>query len=132
MTTCECDFDCVGDPPHYVRSNPSTLCLEHDMCQVCDEAKAILIVDGDKCCKACALEEITVCPNCGWEVAFERHYAITHDRQCGSWEDEWLVCNHCHKRTDEEEVQRVNEARRKEIAERLARFDEAHCALARK
>ena len=44
---CECDGDLVGDPPHWVRSNPSTLCLEHDMCCVCDEAKAVILVDGD-------------------------------------------------------------------------------------
>ena len=128
--TCECDYDLVGDPAHYVRCNPSTLCLEHDMCQVCDEAKAILIVDGDKVCRDCALEEIVVCPNCGWETSFERRYAITRDPQCGSWEDEWLVCQHCKKETYDDEVKQTNDARRKEIAERLAQFEEAHCARA--
>jgi hypothetical protein len=29
----------------------------HDDCQVCDERKAILIVDGDKLCKECLEEE---------------------------------------------------------------------------
>lgn len=57
MTRCDCDFDCVGDPLRYERSNRSILCPEHDMCGYCDERLAVEIVDGDKLCKECLEEE---------------------------------------------------------------------------
>jgi hypothetical protein len=59
-TRCECDFDCVDDPPRYVRSNRSILCPEHDMCQLCDERLAVAILDGDKLCQTCRDEEESV------------------------------------------------------------------------
>ena len=125
---CECDYDLVGDPAHYVRCNPSTLCLEHDMCCICDEQKAVILVDGDKCCRDCALEEITVCPNCGWEAGFEERSNSVRDRECGNYDEEWLVCKHCHKETDDAEVKRINAERLEEIKQRVAQFEEAHCA----
>jgi hypothetical protein len=54
---CECDFDCVGDPPHYTRANHSTLCPIHDKCCWCDERLAVVIDQGDKLCREC-LDEL--------------------------------------------------------------------------
>ena len=116
---CECDGDLVGDPPHWIRSNPSTLCLEHDMCCVCDEAKAVILVDGDKCCRDCALEEVKVCPNCGWDAGFTWHYSTGRESHGETHDEEWLTCCHCGKETDEAEVERVNAERLADIKQRL-------------
>jgi hypothetical protein len=119
LDRCECDFDCVGDPPRYVRSNHKTLCPVHDTCCCCDERLAVIIDDGDKLCAECATEEITRCPNCDWETSFSEHSATSREPHGETHDDVWLTCNHCHKRTDDQEVKDYNAARLADIHRRL-------------
>ena len=119
MTTCECDHDCVGDPPRYERCNHKILCPVHDTCQICDERLAVAIVDGDKCCAACATEEIQACPNCNWDAGFTEHSATGREPHGETHEDVWLVCKHCGKQTDDDEIKSYNAARLERIREQL-------------
>jgi len=53
---CECDFDFeYTEYPtgRYFRSNPSVLCVIHDICQWCDERPATIKDQGDKLCQQC-------------------------------------------------------------------------------
>jgi hypothetical protein len=90
------------------------------MCSICDVAKAVLIVNGDKCCKDCALEDITTCPNCGWETNFTEHSSVSREYHGETQDEEWLTCNHCGKETDEAELQRHRLARMAGIQKQLA------------
>lgn len=123
--TCECDYDFGGDPGRYFRSNHQTLCPVHDKCEVCDDALAVMITDahgestGTKVCATCAVEEIMVCPNCGWDSGFDYHRSMGEQPSGEGFDHEWLTCNHCGKRTDQEEVDRINKERLEEIKRRL-------------
>lgn len=117
--TCECDFDCSGDPGRYFRSNHKTLCPIHDKCEVCDDALAVMITEGTKVCATCAVEEITVCPNCGWDAGFEESFTQTRQPHGETWIETRLRCAHCYSLTDEEEVNRINKERLEDIKRRL-------------
>lgn len=53
-TPCECDYDCVGDPPRFVRVTRH--CPMHDPCACCNTHMGSRIVDGEWLCAECANE----------------------------------------------------------------------------
>lgn len=55
--TCECDYDCGGDPLRFFRCNNATLCPVHDECEVCNDALATAVIDGTKVCEACRQQD---------------------------------------------------------------------------
>lgn len=116
-TTCQCDGDYDYERGSYRATH--VLCPVHDNCVVCDEAKAVIIVDGDKCCAACATEEIQACPNCNWDAGFTEHSATSREPHGETHDDVWLVCKHCGKQTDDQELKDYNAARLERIREQL-------------
>lgn len=51
---CECDYDCVGDPPAFVKT--SKHCPVHDECLCCATHMGSRVVDGEWLCEECASE----------------------------------------------------------------------------
>ena len=53
-----------------------------------------------------------ICPNCGKEANFTHHGGYSGDgwNEPREWQD-WLTCNLCGAKTDDEELERCNAAK---------------------